>query len=79
MRIFCRVRRRYLNVQKFDNVRKDIAYPAMSSKTVSPLFGGPCSPSGAPRALCALGKKTCAIGFYKGLEKRQERPCSTLK
>ena len=65
-----------INVQKFDNVRKDIVYPAMSPKTVSPLFGGPCSPSGA---LCTLGKKTCAIGFYKGLEKRQERPCSTLK
>ena len=23
--------------------------------TVSPLLGGTCSPSGAPRALCALG------------------------
>ena len=65
-----------MNVQKFENVRKDIAYPAPSPNTVSPFFGGPCSPSGAPRASCALDKKTCATGLYKGLEKRQEHPCS---
>ena len=48
-----------MNVRKFDNLRKDIVYPAMSQYCISAFFfwggGGTCSPSGAPRALCALG------------------------
>ena len=45
-----------MNVRKFDNLRKDIAYPAILSPILHLRFwGGTCSPSGAPRALCALG------------------------
>ena len=64
-----------MNVRKFDNLRKDIAYTAMSPILHLRFWGGTCSPFGAPRALCALEYKACATGVYKRLEKRKERPC----
>ena len=68
-----------MNVRKFDNVRKDITYPGISPILHLRFSGGPCSPSGAPRAPYALVNYPCAMGFYKRLEKRQEYLCSTLK